>query len=101
MKIKHQHVCALGIVSNILNVYIPHIFSLNVKHMFKNIFFTLIIIFSLESCTRSSYMTSTKNIKGTLVQVIMPEQKCNKRDMGRVLVGEKVLHPAHKECYYN
>ena len=82
MKIKHQHVCALGIVSNILNVYIPHIFSLNVKHMFKNIFFTLIIIFSLESCTRSSYMTSTKNIKGTLVQVIMPEQKCNKRDMG-------------------
>ena len=45
-------------------------------------------------------MTSTKNIKGTLVQVIMPEQKCAKKENDRVLFGEKVLHPAHKECYY-
>ena len=41
-----------------------------------------------------------KDIKSTSVLIIMPEQKCNKEVMGRILTGEKVLHPAHKECYY-
>ena len=68
--------------------------------MLKKLFLTLIIFFSLTNCTQSSYMTSTKNIKGTSTIVIMPEQKCNKRENGWALVREKVLHPAHKECYY-
>jgi hypothetical protein len=30
----------------------------------------------------------------------MPEQNCKEKEMGRILVDEKILHPAHKECYY-
>jgi hypothetical protein len=45
-------------------------------------------------------MSTGEDIKSTSVLIIMPEQKCNKEDMGRILTGEKVLHPAHKECYY-
>ena len=31
---------------------------------------------------------------------IRAKENCNDKDDSRVLVGEKVLHPAHKECYY-
>lgn len=41
-----------------------------------------------------------KDIKSTSVLIVMPEQKCSKENMGRILIDEKVLHPAHKECYY-
>ena len=61
---------------------------------------TLIIVFSLTNCTQSSYMSSNLESKNTITQVIMPDQTCNDKDDSRVLVGEKVLHPAHKECYY-
>jgi hypothetical protein len=45
-------------------------------------------------------MSTGEDIKSTSVLTIMPEQKCNNENMGRILTGEKVLHPAHKECYY-
>ena len=45
-------------------------------------------------------MSSNLESKNTITQVIMPDQTCNDKDDSSVLVGEKVLHPAHKECYY-
>ena len=41
-----------------------------------------------------------KDIKNTSVLIVMPEQKCLKKNNGRNLIDEKILHPAHKECYY-
>ena len=41
-----------------------------------------------------------KDIKNTSVLIVMPEQKCLKKNNGRKLIDEKILHPAHKECYY-
>ena len=69
-------------------------------HMFIKLSLTLIIVFSLTNCTQSSYMSSNLESKNIITQVIMPDQTCNDKDDSRVLVGEKVLHPAHKECYY-
>ena len=60
----------------------------------------LIALFVLTGCIQNSYMSTGEDIKSTSVLIIMPEQKCNKEVMGRILTGEKVLHPAHKECYY-
>mgnify|MGYP006089660715 FL=1 len=45
-------------------------------------------------------MSSNIDTKNPITVVIMPEQKCAKKENNRVLFGEKVLHPAHKECYY-
>ena len=39
-----------------------------------------------------------KDIKNTSVLIVMPEQKCLKKNNGRKLIDEKILHPAHKEC---
>jgi hypothetical protein len=41
-----------------------------------------------------------KDIKNTSVLIVMPEQRCLKKNNGRNLIDEKILHPAHKECYY-
>ena len=41
-----------------------------------------------------------KDIKNTSVLIVMPEQKCLKKNNGRKLIDEKILNPAHKECYY-
>ncbi len=60
----------------------------------------LILALVLTGCTLSSYMSNTKDIKGSSVVIITPEQKCSKKNNGRILTGEKTLHPAHKECYY-
>jgi len=30
----------------------------------------------------------------------MPGQACAKTENGRNLFGEDILHPSHKECYY-
>ena len=60
----------------------------------------LIIVFSLTNCTQSSYMSSNLETKNPITAVIMPDQTCREKDNDRVLVGEKILHPAHKECYY-
>jgi len=57
-------------------------------------------LFVLSGCIQNSYISTGKDIKTASVLIIMPEQKCNKENMGRILTGEKVLHPAHKECYY-
>lgn len=61
---------------------------------------TLITLLSIAGCTQNNYMSSTKVSKGTSVEIIMPDQKCVKKDNGRNLIDEKILHPAHKECYY-
>ena len=61
---------------------------------------SLIALFVLTGCIQNSYMFTGEDIKSTSVLIVMPEQKCNKKNMGRILTGEKVLHPAHKECYY-
>ena len=66
----------------------------------ERIFITLILALVLTGCSQSSYMSSTKVSKGTSVLIIMPEQKCVEKDNGRNLIDEKILHPAHKECYY-
>ena len=68
--------------------------------MIQRIFITLILALVLTGCSQSSYMSSTKVSKGTSVLIIMPEQKCAIKDNGRDLIDEKILHPAHKECYY-
>ena len=64
------------------------------------IFITLIMAISLTGCAQSSYKSKTKDTKGSLVLIIMPEQKCTIKYNGRNLTDEKILHPAHKECYY-
>ena len=66
----------------------------------EKIFITLILALVLTGCSQSSYMSSTKVTKGTSVVIIMPDQKCAKKDNGRNLIDEKILHLAHKECYY-
>ena len=66
----------------------------------EKIFITLILALVLTGCSQSSYMSSTKVSKGISVLIIMPEQKCAIKDNGRDLIDEKILHPAHKECYY-
>jgi len=68
--------------------------------MIKRIFITLISALLLTGCIQNSYMSSTKVSKGTSVLIIMPEQKCVEKDNGRNLIDEKILHSAHKECYY-
>ena len=68
--------------------------------MIKRIFITLISALLLTGCIQNSYMSSTKVSKDTSVLIIMPEQKCVEKDDGRNLIDEKILHPAHKECYY-
>ena len=68
--------------------------------MIKRIFISLISALLLTGCTQKSYMSCTKVSKGTPVLIVMPEQKCVEKDNGRNLIDEKVLHPAHKECYY-
>ena len=74
--------------------------SITMTLMIKRIIITLISALLLTGCTQNSYMSSTKVSKGTSVVVIMPDQKCAKKDNGRNLIDEKILHPAHKECYY-
>ena len=68
--------------------------------MIEKIFITLMLALVLTGCSQSSYMSSTKVTKGTSVVIIMPDQKCAKKDNGRNLIDEKILHLAHKECYY-
>ena len=68
--------------------------------MINRIFITLISVLLLTGCTQNSYMSSTKVSKGTSVLIVMPEQKCIEKNNGRKLIDEKILHPAHKECYY-
>ena len=69
-------------------------------HMIIKISLILIIVFSLTNCTQSSYMSSNLETKNPITVVIMPDQTCREKDNDRVLVVEKILHPAHKECYY-
>ena len=68
--------------------------------MIKRIFITLISALLLTGCTQNSYMSNTKASKGTSVLIVMPEQKCVEKNNGHNLIDEKILHPAHKECYY-
>jgi hypothetical protein len=68
--------------------------------MIKKISCTIGIIFCLSNCTQSSYILGNLDTKMTITEIIMPDQKCNEKKDSRVLVGEKILHPAHKECYY-
>ena len=68
--------------------------------MIKKIFITLISGLLLTGCTPKSYMSSAKVSKGTSVLIVMPEQNCVEKVYGRNLIDEKILHPAHKECYY-
>ena len=79
---------------------ILYVFSINVTHMLIKLSLILIIIFSLTNCIQSSYMSSNLDTKNPITEVIMPEQTCSEKSTGRTLIGEKVLHPAHKECYY-
>ena len=68
--------------------------------MINRIFITLISALVLTGCTQNSYMSSTKVSKGTSVLIVIPDQPCVEKDNDRNLIDEKILHPAHKECYY-
>ena len=83
-----------------IRILIIYVFGINVTHMIIKISLILIIVFSLTNCTQSSYMSSNLETKNPITAVIMPDQTCIEKDNDRVLVGEKILHPAHKECYY-
>ena len=54
--------------------------------MIKRIFITLISALLLTGCNQKSYMSSTKVSEGTSVVIIMPDQKCSKKDYGRNLI---------------
>ena len=71
-----------------------------VKKIFTSITITVIMVPCLTGCTQSSHIFNAKDIKSNLVLIVMPEQKCPEKNMGRILVEEKTFHPAHKECYY-
>jgi hypothetical protein len=49
---------------------------------------SLIALFVLTGCIQNSYMSTGEDIKSTSVNVVMPEQKCNKKNMGRILIDE-------------
>ena len=68
--------------------------------MIIKLFLALIIVFSLFNCSKNNYISGNGDAKTTKTIVIMPEQKCNKKEIGGILVGKKIFHPAHKECYY-
>jgi len=68
--------------------------------MIKKISLALLVFFGLTNCNQSSYVTGSTDARNALVLIIMPEQNCKEKEMGRILIDEKILHPAHKECYY-
>ena len=68
--------------------------------MIKKISLALLVFFGLTNCNQSSYVTGSTDARNALVLIIMPEQNCKEKEMGRILVDEKILHSAHKECYY-
>ena len=47
----------------------------------------LIALYVLTGCIQNSNMSTGEDIKSTSVLIIMPEQKCNKENMGRILTG--------------
>jgi hypothetical protein len=71
-----------------------------VSLMIKKISLALLVFFGLTNCNQSSYATGSTDARNALVLIIMPEQNCKEKEMGRILIDEKILHPAHKECYY-
>ena len=68
--------------------------------MIKKNSLALLVFFGLTNCNQSSYATGSTDARNALVLIIMPEQNCKEKEMGRILIDEKILHPAHKECYY-
>ena len=68
--------------------------------MIEKISLALLVFFGLTNCNQSSYATGSTDARNALVLIIMPEQNCKEKEMGRILIDEKILHPAHKECYY-
>ena len=68
--------------------------------MIKKISLALLVFFGLTNCNQSSYATGSTDAWNALVLIITPEQNCKEKEMGRILIDEKILHPAHKECYY-
>jgi hypothetical protein len=54
----------------------------------------------LPACFQTNYLDNDLIPSGKHTVIIMPEQTCEKKEYGRKLIDEKVLHPSHKECYY-
>jgi hypothetical protein len=46
---------------------------------------TLITLRGIVDCIQSNYMSSAKVSKGISVGIIMPKQKCDKKDNDRIL----------------
>ena len=71
-------------------------FNLRIIHYFL---LFLMPVF-LPACFQTHYLENDFIPSGKHTVVIMPEQTCTKKENGRKLFDEKILHQSHKECYY-
>ena len=72
-----------------------------IRFIFKNIHIPLFFItLALPACLKTNLLENKSALSGKLTVVIMPEQTCEDESNGRKLFGEDILHPSHKECYY-
>ena len=55
---------------------------------------------ALPACLKTNLLENRAIPSGKHTVVIMPEQTCVKTENSRNLFGEDILHPSHKECYY-
>ena len=55
---------------------------------------------ALPACLKTNLLENRSIPSGKHTVVIMPEQTCAKTENGKSLFGEDILHPSHKECYY-
>ena len=72
-----------------------------IRFIFKNIHIPLFFItLALPACLKTNLLENKSIPSGKLTVFIMPEQTCEDESNGRKLFGEDILHPSHKECYY-
>ena len=72
-----------------------------IRFIFKNIHIPLFFItLALPACLKTNLLENKSIPSGKFTVVIMPEQTCADESNGRKLFGEDILHPSHKECYY-
>ena len=71
------------------------------KFISKNIHIPLFFMaLALPACLETNLLENRSIPSGKHTVVIMPGQTFAKKENGRNLFGEDILHPSHKECYY-
>ena len=72
-----------------------------IKLIFKNIHIPLFFMtLALPACLKTNLLENRSIPSGKHSVIILPEQTCAKTENGRNLFVEDILHPSHKECYY-